>query len=383
MKVACAALALLAASAQALTLKDYAAAAGKYVGNIGDTHYMQSDPTYLQVLKDEFTHFTAENQMKWMYTHPEPHVYNFTGSDYAVKTAQSLGLKIRGHTLVWESQLPSWVSGGNWTKEELTAVMVDHIKTVMYRYKGQITHWDVLNEPFNDDGSLKRTVFYNVIGPEYVDIAFKTAHEVDPDALLFVNDFAMERVNAKTTAVLEFVKAARARGVPIHGVGSEAHGRTEMTKQDLMESMQRYSDAGIYTAITELDIRIILPVDAAKIETQKLKYYETVLACVKVPKCLGVTMWGINDKYSWINTEFPGQGSPLLWDDNYNKKPAYEGFVYALEGRNYDGTFPPAPSPSPSPVAVSTTTTATLTKKTKKPKPTPPGKGKPGKPGNH
>jgi len=337
----------------AAPLRQLAEAKGIYFGAAVAANRL-SETQYVQVLNREFNSVTPENEMKWDATEPSRNSFNFSNADRIVNHAQANGQIIRGHTLVWHSQLPSWVSNGNWSASELTQIMENHIANVAGRYRGKLYAWDVVNEAFNEDGTRRQTVFQNVIGDGYIAAAFRAARAADPTAKLYYNDYNIEGINAKSNAVYNLVRQLKQQGVPIDGVGFQGHFILGQVPNDLQQNLQRFADLGVEVALTEVDIRMQTPPDAGKLAQQRADYEKVVRACLAVSKCVGVTVWGITDKYSWVPDTFPGQGAALLFDENYNPKPAYDGVVTALGGTpspspTTPGPTPSTPGPSPSP----------------------------------
>ncbi|WP_353387890.1 endo-1,4-beta-xylanase [Thermobispora bispora] len=330
----------------AAPLRQLAEAKGIYFGTAVAANRL-GESQYVQVLDREFNSVTPENEMKWDATEPSRNSFNFGSADQIVNHAQANGQIIRGHTLVWHSQLPSWVSNGNWTASELTQVMENHISNVAGRYRGKLYAWDVVNEAFNEDGTRRQTVFQRVLGDGYIATAFRAARAADPTAKLYYNDYNIEGINAKSNAVYNMVRQFKQQGVPIDGVGFQGHFILGQVPNDLQQNLQRFADLGVEVALTEVDIRIPLPVTSAKLAQQRADYEKVVRACLAVSKCVGVTVWGVTDKYSWVPDVFPGEGAALLFDDNYNPKPAYDGVVTALGG---DSSPSPTPTLTPSPI---------------------------------
>ncbi|NHV99577.1 MAG: endo-1,4-beta-xylanase [Thaumarchaeota archaeon] len=280
---------------------------------------------YAETLSREFNILTTENALKFERVHPERNVYSFSEADAIISFAEANGMKVRGHTLVWHNQLPEWITRGNYSREEWIRILHDHVTTVVNRYRGRVYAWDVVNEAVDEDGSLRETIWLRNIGPEYIELAFKWAHEADPEALLFYNDYGAEGMGVKSDAVYNLVKTLLEKGVPIHGVGLQMHVSTEHypAPQEVVANIKRLGDLGLEVHITEIDVRIRLPADSKSLVKQAEIYRDMLKACLSSKKCTAFVMWGFTDRYSWIPGFFNGYGSALIFDENYNPKPAY------------------------------------------------------------
>ena len=299
-----------------------------------------SDQPYRRVLAAEFDSVSAENQMKWEYIHPERGTYNFGMADKIVRFAKQHGQVVRGHTLLWHSQNPAWLEQGNFTAAELRSILRDHIKRVVGRYKGSIQQWDVANEIFTDTGALRTTenIWLRELGPGIIADAFRWAHEADPKAKLFFNDYGVESVNAKSDAYLALIKQLRAQHVPVDGFSAQSHLSIRYGfPGDLETNLKRFSALGLKTAITELDVRMDLPETGVPTEAQLAQqadyYTRTLTACLNVRGCDSFTIWGFTDKYSWVPVFFQGEGAAtVMWDD-FSRKPAYTALRNTLAAR--------------------------------------------------
>jgi endo-1,4-beta-xylanase len=287
------------------------------------------DNKYKTLAIQEINCLTPGNEMKWGSVEGTRGHYTYTGADKLVEFGEQNKMKIRGHTLIWHNQLPNFVSGLN--KTELETAMTKHITEEVTYFKGKIYAWDVLNEIFNDDGTYRDSIFYKNFGKAYVSEAFKRAHSADPNAKLYINDYSIEGKNKKSDALYELVKELQSQGVPIHGVGFQAHLIVGLVPHDLAENMKRFADLGLDVAVTELDIRIKLPSSAENLSQQAKDYATVFKACLSISRCVGVTFWGINDSNSWIPGVMPGYGDALPWDANYQPKPAVAAIEAALK----------------------------------------------------
>jgi len=289
-------------------------------------------PDYAYTLKREFNILTTENALKFANVHPQPDTYSFDDADYIISFAESNGMKVRGHTLVWHQQLPTWITQGRYTREEWINILREHIMTVVGRYRGKIYAWDVVNEAVEDDGTLRDNIWLKNIGPEYIELAFRWAHEADPQALLFYNDYGAEGLGVKSDAIYSFIKSLLDKGVPIHGVGLQMHISLENppNPQEIAANIRRLNDLGLEVHITEMDVRIKTPARWEDLIKQAEIYREILKVCLSAERCKVFVMWGFTDKHSWIPSHFAGYGAALIFDESYKPKPAYYYIIATL-----------------------------------------------------
>jgi endo-1,4-beta-xylanase len=311
------------------TLGSAAASAGRYFGAALDPGNFDEKP-YRNLATTQLTSVTPENQMKWGVVEPQRGEFNWRGADALVAFAKANGQRVRGHTLVWHSQLPQWLINGAFQPNELKDLMVEHIAAEAGRYKGQIYAWDVVNEAFNDDGSWRKSIWYEAMGPDYVEIALNAARAADPDAKLYINDYNVEADGPKMRAFYDLVASLKRKGAPIDGVGLQSHFIAGRAPSDLQSVMEKFAALGVDVAITELDLRIRLPADDKTLAAQATDYASVVRACRSVQRCVGVTTWGVTDDHSWIPMFFSGYGAALPFDQNYRPKPAVAAIVEAF-----------------------------------------------------
>jgi endo-1,4-beta-xylanase len=333
---------LAAAAPDSGTLRQVADARHITIGAAAASRYL-SDPDYAAILGSEFSQLQAENEMKFGPIHPrpdsDPNPYDFKGADELVAFAQSHNMLVRGHTLVWHNQVSDWVKKGQFTSSQLAAVLQSHIHTVMTHYAGKVYAWDVVNEAFNDDGSMRHTTWYDqpgisgIEGTKYIEQAVRWAREADPKAKLFYNDYDAEEINKKSDAIYAMAADFKKRGVPLDGVGFQAHITLKFDDpaklKSFAQNMERFAKLGLELQITELDIRLSDSTPESLAAQAKL-YGEITNACVQQAACKLVQTWGVSDKHSWIPQFYKGQGWALLWDANYQKKPAYDAVRDAL-----------------------------------------------------
>ncbi|MFI2710763.1 endo-1,4-beta-xylanase [Micromonospora sp. NPDC018662] len=307
------------------TLGASAAEKGRYFGAAVATGKL-SDNTYVTVLNREFNSVVAENEMKWDATEPQQGRFSYTGGDRLVSHARANGMSVRGHTLLWHAQQPSWAQGLSGTA--LRNAAINHVTQVATHFRGQIYAWDVVNEAFADgggggrrDSNLQRT------GNDWIEAAFRAARAADPGAKLCYNDYNTDGVNAKSTGVYNMVRDFKSRGVPIDCVGFQSHLGTGIPG-DYQANLQRFADLGVDVQITELDVMT---------GGNQANIFGTVArSCMAVSRCTGITVWGVRDCDSWR-----GSDNALLFDCAGNKKAAYTSVLNAL---NAGGTSTPPPT---------------------------------------
>lgn len=303
------------------------------------------EAAYAATLAREYNMLEPEDAMKWEVVHPEPDRFDFSQADRIVAFAGEHKMKIRGHTLVWHRQNPSWLTANGYGPTELSRILENHIKTVVAHYRGKVFAWDVANEAFHEisPGRLRSTLWYDGPGiglagrgTAYLEQCFRWAHEADPDALLFYNDAEAEVVNAKSDAIYVMVKEFRRRGVPIDGVGLQMH--IDNLRPDVVsiaENIQRFTALGVQVHITEMDVALSVDSNgnatAEDLSRQAEVYRQIATACFSHPGCTAFQTWGFTDKYSWIGSHsHRTQGAALTFDRNYNPKPAYTALLDAI-----------------------------------------------------
>ncbi|MGW4642475.1 endo-1,4-beta-xylanase [Sphaerisporangium sp. NPDC004334] len=305
------------AGAAATTLGGAAAATGRYFGAaVGASHL--GEAPYAAVLDREFTSVTPENEMHWDAVEPVRGQFNFTPADAIVAHAQSKGMRVRGHSLV-DSPHTAW-TGNLLTAQDTYQALTAHIAAVAGHFRGKIHSWDVVNEAFADSGGVRPGLFQRRLGDSYIETAFRAARAADPAARLCLNDYGIEDpAAAKTRGVLALVKDFKARGVPIDCVGLESHfTATTPVPAGYAQTIAQFAALGVEVQITELDIE-------GSGAAQAQAYGRAVTACVTVPRCTGITVWGVTDRYSWRSG-----GTPLPFDRDYNKKQAYYAALSAF-----------------------------------------------------
>ena len=325
----------------ATPLRTYAEKAGKYVGTCislydGKINIDDENDAKTKALIDQFNMVVCENEMKFDATEPNQGEFNYYNGDRTVAFAQKHNMRVRGHALVWYSQVPAWLSKDgkkndkNFTQQELLDIMKNHIDNVMAHWKGKVAEWDVCNEVLDDDQSIVRTdpngfklraqSVWNYAGEDYIEKAFRWAHEADPDAQLILNDYGVEfQGQAKAEAFYNLAKYLKEKGVPINGVGLQCHldvGKVNAAK--LKATIDRFNAIGLRCVITELDLGMD---DSEANRLQQAKdFYNIVKTAMQADNCNEVMIWGLTDAMTWRNNR-----NPLLYDGNLNPKSAYYG----------------------------------------------------------
>ncbi|MFJ9425191.1 endo-1,4-beta-xylanase [Streptomyces sp. NPDC101249] len=307
------------------TLGAAAEQSGRYFGTAIASGRL-GDSAYTTIANREFDMVTAENEMKIDATEPQRGQFNFSAGDRVYNWAVQNGKRVRGHTLAWYAQQPGWMQ--SLSGSSLRQAMIDHINGVMGHYQGRIAQWDVVNEAFADgnsggrrDSNLQRT------GNDWIEVAFRTARAADPAAKLCYNDYNIENWTwAKTQGVYAMVRDFKQRGVPIDCVGFQSHFNSGSPYDaNFRTTLQNFAALGVDVAITELDIQ------GASAST----YANVTNDCLAVPRCLGITVWGVRDTDSWRSGD-----TPLLFNGDGSKKAAYTAVLNALNGGG--STTPPA-----------------------------------------
>lgn len=321
------------------SLRSLAQKRGIAIGPAVQLAPIQYDSNYRSILAREFNILTAENAMKFEYVHPERDRYNFTEIDALVDFAKANNMQVRGHPLVWHHAQPRWLwmNEDNFTRDELMTILKEHIQTVVGRYRGQIVAWDVVNEAINRDGSLRDTIWLRNIGPEYIDLAFRWAHEADPEARLFYSDYGNDEEGRKPDAMYNMVRELLQRGVPIHGVGLQTHKHLHEPPnlEALAWNIKRHNELGLEVQFTELDVQVMKAKGSMekRLADQGRVYGDILRVCLAAKSCTAFMTWGFTDRYSWIYDLVGQVEAPLIFDKSYRPKPAYDALKEVLSSQ--------------------------------------------------
>ena len=323
------------------SLRDLAARINMRIGTAVIPFDLDNAP-YAKVLAEQFSVVTPGNEMKWGVVEPTQGQFDWSGADRLVSFAQAHGQLVRGHTLLWHNQLPTWltdgVTNGSISSSQLRDLLKQHIFTEAGRFRGKIWQWDVANEFFTDanpSGLNPNDFWVSNLGPDIIPQAFRWAHQADPHALLFYNDYNIageDGSNAKSDAVFAWLKDMLNQGVPIHGVGDQGHLDTQFgfSGARMQQDLERYASLGLKVAITEADVRTNVdgpitqvPTDSLSQFAQPFEFGQMLKAAMAVPDCLSFTVWGFGDADSWVPGFFTGEGFATIYDVNLQPKPAF------------------------------------------------------------
>lgn len=309
-----------------------------------------NDAPLQKIQQHHFNSYTAGSDMKMYQISPRPNVYYWDRVDSIVAYTKKNNQRLFGHTLIWHSATPWWVEKK--AKKDpawLDKFMKEYIQKYVSRYKGKVHGWDVVNEGFNTKGAGYRTesIWYKTMGEAYIEKAFRYAHQADPDAVLFYNDFNIERDTLKFNSMMKMVEDFQRRDVPISGIGFQMHIRMDTPNEVIAHTLKRAADTGLQIHLSEVDIIFnthddskgggvqlyneltdAMRMDQAKKYAELVEIYQTT-----VPKAqqYGITFWGFNDRDTWINRFFKLKDWPCIYDENLKPKPAFYGFLNALK----------------------------------------------------
>ena len=329
---------------------------------INQSQFEGDSPREAQIIQSQFNTISPENVLKWESVHPAPGQFNFPDADQYVAFGQKNHMFIIGHNLIWHNQTPAWVfqfgDGSPISRDALIARMRDHIHTVVGRYRGKIGGWDVVNEALNEDGTLRNSPWRRIIGDDYLVLAFQFAHEADPKAQLYYNDYSLENL-PKRQGAIALIKKLQSRGVRIDAIGLQEHDKMDWPSTNQVdETISAFAQLGIKVMVTELDIDLLpaatrshsAEVSMSVATSAELNPYANGLPDSLQQKLAQryadlfsvflahrgqisrVTFWGVTDADSWLNNwPIPGRTSyPLLFDRNCNPKPAFTAVIHTV-----------------------------------------------------
>ena len=358
----------IAAPAAPPTLKDAFAGAFLVGTALDQAEFAGVDTASARLAVEQFDAISPENALKWESVHARPGDYEFADADRYVAFGEQHHMFVVGHTLVWHNQTPRWVfqdtDGRPVSRDTLIARMRDHILTVVGRYRGRVNGWDVVNEALDDDGAMRRSPWDTIIGDDYVEMAFRFAHEADPSAQLYYNDYSVENA-PKRQGVVALIRRLQGEGVPVSGIGIQGHWNLSFpTLAQLDSTITAFAGLGVKVMITELDVDVLPPAvrrPGAEItfraaprpelnpwpaalpdsmqQALARRYADLFGVFLKHAGALSrVTFWGVTDAQSWKNNwPVPGRTDyPLLFDRQGKPKPAFDAVIRVA--RQWAGT---------------------------------------------
>jgi endo-1,4-beta-xylanase len=327
-------------------LNDYAKRDGRFYGAAIDSGLLAGDPAYMDHVAVECGILTGEASFKWGALRPKPDAYSFGKADALMTYAQHHSMAVRGHALLWHEDNPAWLVD-TLAPANAAPLLTSHIKTVAGHFRSRVVHWDVVNEVLWPQDAkplgLRDTLWYRAMGPDFLDVAFHTCAEADPASLRFINeyglDYAWDEDERKRQAMLALLSRLKDRGVPVQGLGMQAHLDAAVKELDQAKLAQFCNDVaalGMKIAITELDVRDNrLPADTVirddAVASHTRRYLDAVLSC---PAVLGVVTWGLSDRRSWLNDKLPREDKlpqrPLPLDADLRRKKMWQAIADAF-----------------------------------------------------
>lgn len=302
---------------------------------------LNENEAYREIVANEFTSLTAENHMKMMHVHPEIERFDFSKCDEIVNFGLFSGKRIHGHTLVWHNQVPQWMKDFQGNQLAWENLLKTHIQTVVKHYKGKVSGWDVVNEAFLDDGSLRPSIWAEHI-PDYIAKSFQWAHDADPEAILFYNDYGQDGKPLKMKAILSMVKDLKQKKIPIHGLGLQMHININSKQEEIEEVIKQSTQTGLVIHFSELDIAVnpknnpefIYDQQSQSKQSDLFNFVFMAFQSIPASQQYGVTFWNVADKDSWLRGYFKRPKEfPLLFDDQYSKKQIYQNLYNKLKNK--------------------------------------------------
>jgi endo-1,4-beta-xylanase len=306
------------------------------VGTAINVDKLKYEERYWTTAIAHFNSFTPEKVLKPEFIHPRPDKFDFNEVDRLMEFCAQRNIRLHGHTLIWYKALPHWMESFKGDAAACEQMMKTHIQTVIGHCRSGVKSWDVVNEAFNDDGTLRKNVWLKKIGDSYIEKAFRFAAEADPGAQLFYNDYGLEHNGAKLQAVLKFMRSLRDKGVKVDGIGSQMHvSLLDPGIDEINDAAKAVVNAGFMLHYSELDVTLggNGMMSGKKLrEQQRVRMKDIVSGYIALPQHarFGITLWGVSDNDSWLS-EVHFRANPLLFDKRYRRKPAFCGFIEGLK----------------------------------------------------
>ena len=320
-----------------LSLGELATAKNRLIGAAVEPKLLKEDSQYRRLVETEFNCIVAENCMKFSHLQAKRGKFTFDEADRLVEFAETHGMAVRGHTLAWHRAIPAWLAEGRFCRAEAMDLLHEHITVVVDHFKGHVFCWDVVNEAIEDRylSFRDKSIWYRTIGEDYLELAFRWAHEADPQSLLFYNDYDLQAIDPKFERTLTLLKGLQARGTPLNGFGFQFHtmAKDAPGKASFLNRLRRVkNELGLVAHITEMDINLSAAPDAAELALQGSVYRAILEATIESDNCPALVLWGVCDKYTWVRDFTKGKcDHPLLFDKDYKPKPAYDALCKVLQ----------------------------------------------------
>ena len=312
-----------------------------------NTTLLKNNPAYRALVAREYSSLTPENVMKMGSVHPAMNTYSWDNADTLVNFAQQNNQRVHGHTLIWYQSLPAWVTNFAGDSTAWENLFKTHIQTVVSHFAGKLSSWDVVNEAFNDNGTLRSSVWLQHLGPDYIARSFEYAHAADPAVLLFYNDYGHEYSTAKLNAIDSMARSLLQRGIPIHGLGLQMHISKNSSNSSIANAVKVMVQTGLKIHISELDIAmnpennqsLTYTPAIAQIQADKYNFITRMYKTVPAGQRYGITTWDVSDADTWITGTYNRPDWPLPFDSVYQKKQAYQAIIEGLTSSwNYDAS---------------------------------------------
>lgn len=302
------------------------------IGGALTPNNLKNNAAYKQTVINEMTSMTSENAMKMANISRGRKQYFWDDVDYLVNFGIENKMRVHGHTLIWHNSTPAWITSFVGTKEDWKLIMKEYIQDVVGRYKGKIKSWDVVNEVIDDNGVLRESVWKKNIGEEFIALAFQYAHEADPDAILFYNEYGHEYSAARRLAVYQLAMKLKAENVPINGLGLQMHVPVTRSEADIRYAIFSAAKTGFKIHVSELDVALNPSLNKSFVLTNELlqqqkdvyRYAAKAMMELPVEQQYGITFWGVADPNSFLSS---GPDFPAVFDFTYKRKPAYDGLL--------------------------------------------------------
>jgi|tagenome__1003787_1003787.scaffolds.fasta_scaffold20952484_2 endo-1,4-beta-xylanase len=320
------------------SLRAAAQARNFFVGAAAGTGQLRNDPIYSQILAQEYNMIEPETETRFFRVRPSRTEFNFADSDAIIDFANAHGIKLRGYPLATYYELPAWLTKGNFSASEISVILQEYIQTMLRRYRGRVSLWEVTTAVFDNLGKARETFWSKALGEDYIEQIITWAREADPQAKLFLNhDYSFNPLGPSSDAVYDLLRKFRVRGITIDGiaVGSASLLDRLPKPQDVATNLNRLAALGLEIQIEHFEMSMPLPATDQNLQRQAVAYNDYLSACLSISNCKAFITWGFSDKHAWAPNRWPGMGvgAAMPFDAAYKPKPAYQAMLDALRGR--------------------------------------------------